>query len=117
MFQRRPNLIRSAVLAALAGHVGMAQGQQSAPTEELEEVVVTGIRSSYRASLETKREETAVVDGYTRFDATIAYLQKKYDIRLNLQNLSDKKYFETASAGRAVPATGRTAIVTVAYRF
>lgn len=61
--------------------------------------------------------ETAMVNGYTRFDATIAYLQKKYDIRLNLQNLSDKKYFETASAGRAVPATGRTAIVTVAYRF
>jgi iron complex outermembrane receptor protein len=68
MFQRRPNLIRSAVLAALAGHVGMAQGQQSAPTEELEEVVVTGIRSSYRASLETKREETAVVDAITAED-------------------------------------------------
>lgn len=61
--------------------------------------------------------ETAVVDGYTRFDATLAYLQKSYDIRLNLQNLSDKQYFETGSSGRAVPATGRTAIVTVAYRF
>jgi len=61
--------------------------------------------------------ESAMVSGYTRFDATIAYLQKKYDVRLNLQNLTDKKYFETASSGRAVPATGRTAIVTVAYRF
>lgn len=61
--------------------------------------------------------ETAMLDGYTRFDATFAYLQKAYEVRLNLQNLTDKKYFETASAGRAVPAAGRTAIVTVAYRF
>lgn len=61
--------------------------------------------------------ETAMVSGYTRFDATIAYLQKNYDVRLNLQNLTDKKYYEAASSGRAVPAAGRAAIVTVAYRF
>ncbi len=61
--------------------------------------------------------ETAVIDGYTRFDASLAYLQKAYDIRLSLQNLTDKKYFETASAGRATPVKGRSAMVTVAYRF
>ncbi|HET7204243.1 MAG TPA: TonB-dependent receptor [Steroidobacteraceae bacterium] len=70
MFQRRPNLIRSAVLAALAGHAGVTYGQAAVPTEELEEIVVTGIRSSYRASLETKREETAVVDAITAEDVT-----------------------------------------------
>ena len=51
MFHRRPNLLRSAVLAALAGHAGVTYGQAAVPTEELEEIVVTGIRSSYRASL------------------------------------------------------------------
>ncbi len=61
--------------------------------------------------------ESAMIDGYTRFDATLAYLQKDYDIRLSLQNLTDKKYFETASAGRATPVKGRSAMVTVAYRF
>lgn len=61
--------------------------------------------------------ETAQIDGYTRFDATVAYLQKEYDVRLNLQNLTDAKYFETGSAGRATPVTGRAAIVTLAYRF
>lgn len=70
MFQRRPNLIRSAVLAALAGHAGMAFGQQAAQTEELEEIVVTGIRASYASSLDTKRESTAVVDAITAEDVT-----------------------------------------------
>ncbi|RJG00249.1 TonB-dependent receptor [Noviherbaspirillum sedimenti] len=61
--------------------------------------------------------ETAMIDGYTRVDATLAYRQKKYDVRLSLQNLTDKKYFESASGGRATPVKGRTAIVTLAYRF
>ncbi|HYD80648.1 MAG TPA: TonB-dependent siderophore receptor [Paucimonas sp.] len=61
--------------------------------------------------------ETALVDGFTRFDATLAYLQKAYDVRLSLQNLGDKKYFETASAGRATPVKGRSATVTLKYRF
>ncbi len=61
--------------------------------------------------------ETAVIDGYTRADATLAYKEQKYDVRLSLQNLTDKKYFETASGGRATPVKGRSAIVTVAYRF
>lgn len=61
--------------------------------------------------------ETAVIDGYTHFDATIAYRQKQFGVRLNLQNLTDKTYYETASAGRATPAQGRTAIVTTSYWF
>jgi catecholate siderophore receptor len=61
--------------------------------------------------------ETAQIEGYTRVDATIAYRQPKYDIRLNLQNLTDKHYFETASGGRAIPVKGRFAGVTVTYRF
>ena len=71
----------------------------------------------YSAKRYLNNYETAVIDGYTRFDATLAYLQKAYDIRLSLQNLTDKKYFETASAGRATPVKGRSAMVTVAYRF
>ncbi|MEQ1813663.1 MAG: TonB-dependent siderophore receptor [Candidatus Nitrotoga sp.] len=61
--------------------------------------------------------ETAEVDGYTRYDATLAYKQKRYDFRVNLQNLTDEKYFETANAGRAVPVKGRSAIVSITYRF
>ncbi|PWF46112.1 TonB-dependent receptor [Massilia glaciei] len=61
--------------------------------------------------------ESAQIDGYTRFDATVAYKQKNYDLRLHLQNVGDQRYFETASAGRATPAKGRTIIASVNYRF
>jgi catecholate siderophore receptor len=61
--------------------------------------------------------ESAIIDGYTRVDATLAYKQKAYDIRLNLQNLTNEHYFETASSGRATPVKGRSAIVSLVYRF
>ncbi|HEX7069727.1 MAG TPA: TonB-dependent receptor, partial [Rhodothermales bacterium] len=61
--------------------------------------------------------ETAKVEDYTRFDATIAYRRTDYELRLNLLNLTDELYFETASAGRAVPAEGRKALLTFTYRF
>jgi len=61
--------------------------------------------------------ENAVIDGYTRFDATVAYREKEFGVRLNLQNLTDKVYYETASSGRATPVPGRTAIVTTSYWF
>lgn len=61
--------------------------------------------------------ESAVVDGYTRVDASLAFKQPAYDIRFNLQNATDKKYYEVASGGRASPVKGRTVLVTLAYRF
>lgn len=61
--------------------------------------------------------ETAVIDGYTRVDASLAFKQPKYDIRFNLQNLTDEAYHEVASGGRATPVKGRSALVTLAYRF
>lgn len=61
--------------------------------------------------------ESAAVAGYQRFDATLAYQQKDYELRLNLQNLTDQVYFEAAFSGRATPAKGRAAILSVAYRF
>ena len=61
--------------------------------------------------------ETAKVDGYTRWDATVAYLQKSWELRLNLQNLTDAVYFEASSAGRATPVRGRTALVSALLRF
>ncbi len=58
------------------------------------------------------------VDGYTRWDATIGYsVNEKVTLRLNLQNLTDKEYFEAAGGGHALPAPGRTAIATVSFNF
>ncbi|OGB26730.1 MAG: hypothetical protein A3I66_13390 [Burkholderiales bacterium RIFCSPLOWO2_02_FULL_57_36] len=71
----------------------------------------------YSAERIVNNANTAKVGGYTRYDATLAYLTKKYDVRLSLQNLTDKHYFEVASGGRATPATGRALIASVNYRF
>lgn len=61
--------------------------------------------------------ESALVDGYTRFDASLAFQQPSYDIRFNLQNVTDEKYYEVASGGRAIRVKGHAALDTVAYDF
>ena len=66
---------------------------------------------------------SASAGGYTRWDATIAYNQPRYSIRLNVLNLTDKFYLDELaqareiSGGRVVPAAGRTAMLSFAYRF
>ncbi|PRC93235.1 TonB-dependent receptor [Solimicrobium silvestre] len=60
------------------------------------------------------------VPSYTRWDATVAYHQPKYDIRLNLLNLTNKQYYDAliqSDGGRAVPGIGRTALLTGTYHF
>lgn len=61
--------------------------------------------------------QSAKVDGYTRWDATLAWHESPWEVRLNLQNLTDATYFEASSAGRATPVRGRTALVTATWRF
>ena len=59
------------------------------------------------------------VPGYTRWDATVAWRQPKYDVRLNIFNLTDKHYYDAlipSDGGRAVPGTGTTAMLSFTYR-
>jgi catecholate siderophore receptor len=53
--------------------------------------------------------------GYTRFDATAAYLTGNWDFRVNIQNLFNRDYFAAVNAGRAVPGDERRAIFTIRY--
>ena len=71
----------------------------------------------YSSSRTLNNYGTAVIGGYTRLDATLAYLQKSFELRLNLLNLGDREYFEGSSAGRATPVRGRTVLLTGIYRF
>jgi catecholate siderophore receptor len=71
----------------------------------------------YSSSRTLNNYATALIDGYTRIDATLAYLQKSYELRINLQNLTDHIYFEGSSAGRATPVRGRSVLASVVYRF
>lgn len=60
---------------------------------------------------------TSMVDGYTRFDASLSFVQTQYQVQLNLLNLTDEEYFDVASASRATPAKARSAVLTVSYQF
>ncbi len=58
-----------------------------------------------------------VVPGYTRADLTAAYLARKWNLRLNVMNLTDRDYFAAASGARVTPADGRREVLTFTYYF
>src|SRR5512145_1436178 len=68
MSTQRSTLIGAAVALALTGATAPVYAAQSTSGGEIEEVVVTGIRSSLRQSIETKREAVGVVDAITSED-------------------------------------------------
>ena len=69
---KRTTLIGAAVALALLKQAAPVQAQSTQSTtgsgNQIEEVVVTGIRASLRESLETKREAVGVVDALTAED-------------------------------------------------
>lgn len=76
--------------------------------------------ATYSAKRFANNTDLVQVGSYTRFDATLAYHQPKYDIRLNLFNLFNRYYYDAlipSDGGRAVPGSGRSATVTLNYRF
>lgn len=56
---------------------------------------------------------------YARVDAMVAYEQKNWGARLNVQNLFDKVYYDAIydNGGFTVPGTRRKGILTVEYKF
>ncbi|RDS84751.1 TonB-dependent siderophore receptor [Dyella monticola] len=75
---------------------------------------------TYMSQRYAANTDTVGVGGYTRWDATMAYHQSSYDIRLNVLNLANKRYFDAliqSDGGRSVPGIGRTEMVTFTYKF
>lgn len=73
----------------------------------------------YMSSRFLNNTDLVRVPGYMRWDATIAYRQMHYEVRLNLFNLFNEHYYEgliQSDGGRAVPGTGRTAMVSLILR-
>jgi catecholate siderophore receptor len=62
---------------------------------------------------------TVSVPGYTRWDATVAWRQPRYEVRLNLFNLTGARYYDAlipSDGGRAVPGSGRTAMLSLVWK-
>ncbi|MEQ1307587.1 TonB-dependent receptor [Acinetobacter bereziniae] len=62
---------------------------------------------------------TKFVPGYVRYDAMARYnVNKNVDLQLNLNNLSDKRYFTKAYASHyATEAEGRNAVLTINFKY
>ena len=62
---------------------------------------------------------TVYVPSYTRYDAMASYkLTKNVDLQLNVQNLTDKTYYDKAYASHfANQAAGRTALLSTSFHF
>ena len=61
---------------------------------------------------------TRMVDSYWTIDATASYrVTKNIDLRLNLNNLADKYYFDRLGGGHVVPGAGRAACLITDIRF
>ncbi len=62
---------------------------------------------------------TKFVPGYVRYDAMARYnVNKNVDLQLNLNNLSDKRYFTKAYASHyATEAEGRNAILSINFKY
>ncbi|MGH8796839.1 MAG: TonB-dependent receptor [Caldimonas sp.] len=79
-----------------------------------------GVGANAMSSRYASNTDVVSAPGFVRYDATLAYHQPRYDIRLNVFNLADKSYIAgliPSDGGRSIPGIGRTAQVTVAYRF
>ena len=65
------------------------------------------------------REIARAVPGYVRLDATADYkIGEHWDLRINVQNLTDKRYFSQAySSHYATVAPGRSALATLSLHY
>ena len=66
--KKRVSLAVSMALGAVTAIPAVAQESESANDQIMEEVVVTGIRSSLKRAMDTKRDATGVVDAITAED-------------------------------------------------
>ena len=68
MRTQRSTLLAAAVTLALSGTSAPVFAAQSTSGDQIEEIIVSGIRGSLRESLDTKREASAVVEAVTAED-------------------------------------------------
>jgi len=57
------------------------------------------------------------VPSYWRFDAFASYVWKALELQLNVYNLGNALFYEQYSGANAVPAAGRSALLTATVRF
>lgn len=118
-----PRIVKSSPFEATQGNMLANTPRHSASlwttydyTPEWE--VGTGL--TYMSERFAANNNRVQVPDYVRWDATVAYHQPKFDVRLNVLNLANRLNYEQvipSDRGRAVPSIDRTALLTVTYKY
>jgi catecholate siderophore receptor len=114
--------IVNAIAAGTQGGTPLNTPRDSATlwtTYEIGHNLQIGGGAAYMSERYLTNLDTVKVPAYTRIDATLAWRRPHYDLRLNLFNLLDAKYYDSlipSDGGRAVPGSGRTAMISLVYR-
>ena len=56
------------------------------------------------------------VQGYTVYDAAIFYKQPKWEVSLNIRNLTDKQYYSQSTFVGALPGAERNALLSFRFK-
>ena len=88
-------------------------------TYNLTDALTVGAGANYVDSRFGDAANTIEVPSYWRYDAMAKYVvNKNLDFQLNVQNLTDKRYFDQVySAHMAHVAPGRTALLSTNFHF
>jgi catecholate siderophore receptor len=114
--------ILSAIAAGTQGKTPLNTPRDSAAlwtTYEIGSNIQIGGGATYLSERFLSNLDTVKVPAYTRVDATLAWRRPRYDVRLNLFNLLDARYYDSliqSDGGRAVPGSGRTVMISLVYR-
>lgn len=79
-----------------------------------------GAGATYASERYTNNTNLTSIGSYVRWDAMVGYNQPRFNVRLNLYNLTNAYYYESvvpSDGGRAVPGLGRSAMLSFSYKF
>jgi len=79
-----------------------------------------GVRGQKGAWLTDQNIPGSTIPSYVVADATVAYVQRQYEVRLNVANVGDKVYYiggYNNSPNRVLPGAPRTTSLTLRYYF
>jgi catecholate siderophore receptor len=114
--------IVDAIAVGTQGKVPLNTAKDSATlwsTYEVGHGIEVGGGAIYLGKRFLNNTNTVSVPGYTRWDATIAWRQRRYEVRLNVFNLTGARFYDAlipSDGGRAVPGTGRSAMLSLVWR-
>jgi catecholate siderophore receptor len=77
-----------------------------------------GAGAQYVGKRYANNTNTRGVDGYTVYDAMASFpVNEQVTLRVNVNNITDKEYFDRLGGGHLVPGAGRSASLTTEVKF